>query len=282
MNWEAVAALPETSLVVGVLLGDRAVDGFEHRADRLDRLRDAMHRVGGAGGVLLERVDLLGDLFGRALGLHRQRLDLGGDDRKAFAGGTRARCLDGRVEREQRGLPRDLRDQMDDVADGRGGLPQAVDIGARFLRCGAGLVGELAGLADLRADALRRLRELVGGMGEGVGGRLGGVGTPGERVGALADGRERGRGRFRAAGHRVGGALELANHAAKLKFQKFQDFLGRIALGGRGGLGSAADCASLRCDRRRGRIPADVSEIIRMPSGLSCRGTGGRYFRRPE
>jgi hypothetical protein len=69
-----------------------------------------MHRVGGARGILLKRVDLLGDLFGRALRLHRQCLDLGGDDSKALSGSTRAGCLDGRVERKQRSLPRDLRD----------------------------------------------------------------------------------------------------------------------------------------------------------------------------
>ena len=233
------------------MLGDRAIDGFEHRADRLDRLRNAMHRVGGACGVLLERVDLLGDLFGRVLRLHCQRLDLGGDDRKAFAGGTCSGCLDGRVERKQRGLPRDLRDQMDDVADRRGGLPQAVDIDTRFLRGCASLVGELAGFTDLRADALSRLRELVGGMGKGVRSRLGSAGTPGERIGAPADGREFDRGRFRSASHRVGGAFELSNHASKLKFQKLKDFLGRIALGGRIGA-SDHDWGGLRCDRRRG------------------------------
>ncbi|MHC2400036.1 hypothetical protein ACVMGC_004580 [Bradyrhizobium barranii subsp. barranii] len=185
----------------GILLGHRAVDGVEHRADRLDRLRDAVHGVGRAGGVALERVDLPGDLLRRTLGLHRERLHFGGDDRKALAGRTRTRGLDGRVECEQRRLPRDLGDQIDDIADGGGGFAQAVDIGAGFLRRGAGFVGELASLAHLRADALRGLGELVGGMGKGGGGRLRCIGAAGEGVGALADIRERCRGRLRAAGH---------------------------------------------------------------------------------
>ncbi len=63
----------------------------------------------------------LRDLFGGVLGLHRERLDLGGDHGKAAPGGAGARRLDGGVERQQRGLPGDLRDQVDDVADrGRG------------------------------------------------------------------------------------------------------------------------------------------------------------------
>jgi len=106
----------------GVLFGDRAVDGLEYRADGLDRLRDAVHRIRGAGGVALQRVDLFGDLLRRALGLHRECLDLGGDDRKASSRSARARGLDGRVEREQRRLPCDLCDQVDDVADGGRGF----------------------------------------------------------------------------------------------------------------------------------------------------------------
>ena len=45
-----------------------------------------MHGVDRAGGVALQRLDLLGDLLGGVLGLHRQRLDLGGDHGKAAAG----------------------------------------------------------------------------------------------------------------------------------------------------------------------------------------------------
>ena len=190
-----------------------------------------MHGIDRACGVALQRLDLLGDLFGRVLGLHRQRLDLGGDHRKAASGVAGARRLDGGVERQQRGLPRDLRDQVDDVADRRRGFPQTVDIGAGFAGGGAGLVGELAGVAHLRADALRRMGEFVGGLREGGGGALRRAGAAGQCVGAPADGGKRGRGGLRAASDGIGRRLELADHGAEFEFQQFQDFLGGIALG---------------------------------------------------
>ena len=164
MKCEAEAALSRISPVVCVLLGHRAVDVVEHRADRLDRLRNTMHGVDRARGVALQRVDLFGNLLGGVLGLHRQRLDLGGHHGKAAAGGARTRGLDGGVERQQRGLPRDLRDQIDDIADRGRGFPQAIDIGASLARGGAGLVGELAGVAHLGADPFRRMGEFVGGL----------------------------------------------------------------------------------------------------------------------
>ena len=86
----------------------------------------------------------LRDLLGGVLGLHRQRLDLGGDHRKAAPGGAGPRRLDGGVERQQRGLPRDLRDQVDDIADRGRGFAQAIDVEAGFAGGGAGLIGELA------------------------------------------------------------------------------------------------------------------------------------------
>ena len=85
---------------------------------------------------------LLLDLFGGILGLHGQRLHFGGDHRKAAAGDARPRSLDGGVQRQQRGLLCDLRDQVDDIADGGRGFAQAIDIDAGFARGGAGLVGE--------------------------------------------------------------------------------------------------------------------------------------------
>ena len=212
------------------LLRHGAVDDFEYRADRLDRLRDPVHRIDRARGIPLQRVDLLRNFLGRVLGLHRQRLDLGGDDREAASGGAGPRRLDGGVERQQRGLPGDLRDQIDDIADRGRGLPQAVDIEAGFAGGGAGLVGELAGVAHLRPDALRRMGELVRGQREGGGGGLRGAGAPGQGVGALADGGKRRRGGLGAAGDRIGRALELADHGAQFEFQQFEDFPGRIAL----------------------------------------------------
>ena len=189
------AALSDISPVVSVLLGHRAVDVFEHRADRLDRLRDPVHGIDRARGVLLQRLDLLGDFLGGVLGLHRERLDLGGDHRKAAPGGAGPRRLDGGVERQQRGLPRDLRDQVDDIADRGRGFPQAVDIEAGFSGGGAGLIGKLAGVAHLRADALRRMGELLRGLRKRGRGALRGAGAPGQGLGALADGgKRRGRG----------------------------------------------------------------------------------------
>ncbi|MGY3464366.1 hypothetical protein ACVW0I_001237 [Bradyrhizobium sp. LM6.11] len=76
---------------------------------------------------------------------------------------------------------------------------------------------------------------------------------PGQRVGAVADGGKRRGGRPGAAGHRIGGALELANHRSQLEFQQFQDFLGGIALNGRSGLGIDR-LRSLRGCRRRSHV----------------------------
>ncbi len=214
-----------------------------------------MHGVDRAGGVALQRLDLPGDLFRRVLGLHRERLHLGGDDREAAPGLAGARGLDGGVEREQRGLPGDLRDQVDDIADRRRGFAQAVDIGAGFAGGGAGLVGELAGVAHLRADALRRLGELVGGV------RKGGVAVPCAAlvrpVRASVRWRmvgQRGRGRLGAAGDRIGRALELADHGAEFEFQQFEDFLGRIALGAERSPVAAAAGFSCGCSGRARRF----------------------------
>ncbi len=219
-----------------VLFGHRAVDVLEHRTDRLDRLRYPLHGIDGARGVLLQRVDLSGDLFGGVLGLHRERLDLDRDHRKAAAGFTGAGGLDGRVERQQRGLPRDLRDQIDDIADRGRGFLEPIHGLAGFMGRGGGLVGELAGVAHLTADAVGRLGEFIGGLREGGRGRLRCAGAAGQGIGALANGRERGRGGLGAAGDRLGRALELADHRAEFDFQKFEDLFGRIAVRSRGGI----------------------------------------------
>ena len=226
-----------------VLLGHRAVDVFEHRADRLDRLRDPVHRVDRAGGILLQRVDLLGDLLGGVLGLHRQRLDLGGDHRETAPGRACPRRLDGGVERQQRGLLGDLRDQVDDIADRGRGLPQPIDIGAGFARGGAGLVGEFAGVAHLGADAFGRMGELLGGLREHGRGALRRTGAPGQRVGALANGGERRGGGLGAAGDRIGRAFELADHRAEFEFEQFEDFPGGIVLGTAGAATGSAPAA---------------------------------------
>ena len=144
MKCDAEAALSEISRVVLVLLADRAVDVLENRPDRLDRQRDPVHGIDRARGILLQRVDLFLDLLGGVLGLHRERLDLGGDHGEAPPGDASPRRLDGGVERQQRGLPGDLRDQVDDIADRGRGLLEPIDIETGFLGGGRGLIGELA------------------------------------------------------------------------------------------------------------------------------------------
>ena len=215
-----------------VLRGHRAVDVVEYRADRLDRLRDTMHGIDRARGVALQRLDLLADLLGGALGLHRERLHFGGDHGKTAPGFAGTRRLDGGVERQQRGLPRDLRDQVDDIADRRRRLPQAIDVDAGLAGGVAGLVGELAGVVHLRADALRRMGELVGGLRKGRRRGLRGAGAFCQGIGALADGGKGGRGGLGTAGNRSGGTFELADHAAEFELQQFKDFLRRVAVGG--------------------------------------------------
>ena len=76
-------------------------------ADRLDR----------AGGRILHREDVVGDLLGGLGGLHGERFHLRGHHREAFAGFAGARRLDGGIERQKIGLAGDVADQGDDVAD---------------------------------------------------------------------------------------------------------------------------------------------------------------------
>jgi len=178
------------------------------------------------------------------LGLHRQRLDLGGDHGKAAPGITCPRRLDGGVERQQRGLPGDLRDQVDDIADGGRRFAQATDIEARLLGCGAGLVGELAGVAHLGPDALRGMGEVIRSLRKGGRGALRGAGVFGQRVGALANGGERRRRRLGAISDRMGRAFELPDHGAQFEFEQFEDFLGGIAV---------RDAGNFSRDRRRRR-----------------------------
>jgi hypothetical protein len=132
-----------------ILLRDRAVDVFEYRPDRLDRLGDPMHRIDRTGGVLLQGLNLPGDLLGGVLGLHRQRLDLGSNDREAAPGRTRTRRLDRGVERQQRRLLGDVGDQVDDIADRGRRLAQPIHIGAGFARGSAGLVSQFTRTAHL-------------------------------------------------------------------------------------------------------------------------------------
>ncbi len=95
---------------------------------------------------------------------------------------------------------------------------------------GAGLVGELAGVADLRSDAFGGMGELVGGLREGGRGALGGAER---RLSASVRWRivdKRGGRGFGAAGDGIRRALQLADHAAKLEFKQFEDLPAGIRL----------------------------------------------------
>ena len=262
-----------------VLLGHRAVDVVEYRADRLDRLRDAVHGVDRARGVALQRLDLLGDLLGGVLGLHRERLDLGGDHRETAPGLARARRLDGGVERQQRGLPRDLRDQIDDVADRGRGFPQAIDVGAGFARSSAGLVGELAGVAHLGADALRRMGELVGGLREGRRRGLRGAGAAGQGVGSLADGGKRCGGRLRAAGNRLAARsswriIAPSSSSSSSRISLAESLAESLAV-----VTTTAEMAGPSAPRPARRVLALAFETNRTPWGLIRVANGARHPR---
>ena len=104
-----------------VLLLDRRGDGRSVHRHFLDDRVDLLDRLCRVGDSRLDGADLPGDFLGRLAGLSGERLHLGGDDRKAPAGGAGARRLDGRVEREKIGLPGDRLDQADHFADPVGG-----------------------------------------------------------------------------------------------------------------------------------------------------------------
>ncbi len=170
---------------------------------------------------------------------------------------------------KQRGLAGDLRDQIDDIADGGGRFPQAVDIGLGLARGGAGLIGELAGVAHLGADAFGRMGELVGGLRERGRGVVRGAGAPGQGVGALADGGERRRRGLGAAGDRIGRAFELADHRAQFEFEQFEDFLGGIAVRSRVSIGGDRGLRRLGFDGRRSRFRRTLSKQTERHGPLS-------------
>ena len=131
---------------------------------------------------VLDVVNLPADLGGGLGGLLRQRLDLGGDDGEAAAGGAGARRFDGGVEREQRGLRGDRLDQLDHGADalGRGGEAAHGKIG--MAEIGDGAVGGVLGrrrfaraVGDQSEQPARRVRHR-GDVAAGGSRRLDGVG----------------------------------------------------------------------------------------------------------
>jgi hypothetical protein len=91
------------------------VDFADNTADRLDR-------VDGLGGDLLDVGDLFGNIVGRLRGLAGQGFNLGGHHRETATGLAGSGGLDGRVQRQQVGLRRDVVDQANHFADPVGGF----------------------------------------------------------------------------------------------------------------------------------------------------------------
>ncbi len=139
--------------------------GFAHgghaRRHRFDRGHGVADRV-------LDVADQRADLAGGLGGLLRQRLHLVGDDREAAAGGAGARSLDGGVERKQRRLRGDALDQLDDGADTIGRCREAAHraVGAGKLvdrAVGRGFRG-----GDFAAGARDQIEQRPRGVGHGA------------------------------------------------------------------------------------------------------------------
>ena len=128
---------------------------FDGAADFLDR-SDRLLRCG------LDTGDLLADLSGRFRGLLGQRLHFRRHDREAAASLACARRLNGSIERQQVGLPRNGVDQFNHVADAGGGLRQLADsfVGGAGLTDGVGRHSR--GFLHLTADLVDGRRQLFG------------------------------------------------------------------------------------------------------------------------
>ena len=77
----------------------------------------------------MDHADVLADFGGGFGGLLGQRLDLVGDDREPAAGVAGARGFDGRVQRQQIGLLGDRLDQVEHAVDALGRSSQTFDFG---------------------------------------------------------------------------------------------------------------------------------------------------------
>ncbi len=151
-------------------------------AHRRHARRHAGNRLDGFVDRMLDVVNLRADLGGGLGGLLRQRLDLGGDDGEAAAGGAGARRFDRGVEREQRGLRGDRLDQLDHGADALGGGGEAAHGKVGVAEIGDGAVGGVLGggrfgraVDDQRQQAARGVRHR-GDVAAGAAGGLDGIG----------------------------------------------------------------------------------------------------------
>ena len=100
-----------------VLLAHGRRYAAEERLENFDHLGDALHGIEAIRRVALQSADFQRDFFGGLLRLLRQLLHLGRDHGKAAAGLAGAGSFDRCVEREQIGLPRDGRDQIEHLTD---------------------------------------------------------------------------------------------------------------------------------------------------------------------
>ena len=92
-----------------------------------------------------------------------KRLDLGGDDREAPAGRSRARRLDRGVERQQICLAGDALNELYHVVDLLRGLRQPGDVFVGRLRFGGGRLHHVRGAEQLAVDFGDRLGQFIRG-----------------------------------------------------------------------------------------------------------------------
>ena len=135
------------------LLLDRRSDRGGNFGQLMDAARDGGDLVDRALGRVLDGSHVARNVFGCARGLIGERLHLCGNHREALAGLSRARCLDGGVERKQVGLGGDLGNEPDHRADPfrrlikrADGLVGAFGVGnrgARHVETARGLLADL-------------------------------------------------------------------------------------------------------------------------------------------
>ena len=159
----ACCTLREISCVAAPCSSTAAAIAEEISRELSDGARDFLDGADRILGRCLDTGDLLTDLAGGLGGLFGQRLHFGRNDREATAGFTGACRLDGGVERKQVGLPRDVVDELDHVADAGGGFRQFADpiVGPRGLL--HGVAGHPRRFLHLPADLVDRGRHFLGG-----------------------------------------------------------------------------------------------------------------------
>ena len=145
-------------------LFDEALDLSENLAQSIDARRAVLHslaarlhRGDGRIRILLNGHDEFGDALCRFRRFRCELAHLVGDDGEAAAMLARARCLDGRIERQQVRLLCDARNRLDNRADFLRPRAELVDDGRRLRDI---LRGRLD-LLDAAADFLRTGRRIL-------------------------------------------------------------------------------------------------------------------------